>query len=61
MTLDKLIRDGRTTEAQIADRVGVNRSTINRIRNGERQPSLPLAIKLASVTGLPVESFLKAV
>lgn len=60
MTLDQLITEGRFTERDLAARVGVNRSTIFRIRKGAKSASLRLAIKLAEETKLPVEAFLKA-
>ena len=60
MTLDQLITEGRFTERDLAARVGVNRSTIFRIRKGSKSASLRLALKLAEETKLPVDAFLKA-
>ncbi len=60
MTLDQFISDGKISERELAARVGVNRSTIFRLRKGDRGASLKLAIKLAEATDLPVNAFLKA-
>jgi DNA-binding XRE family transcriptional regulator len=60
MTLDQFITEGRITERDLAARVGVNRSTIFRIRKGSKSASLRLALKLAEETNLPVAAFLKA-
>ncbi len=60
MTLDQFITEGRITERDLAARVGVNRSTIFRIRKGSKSASLRLALKLAEETSLPVAAFLKA-
>lgn len=49
------------TDAALARKVGVSRPYITRIRQGERQPSLGIAAKLADATGLPATTFVKAV
>jgi putative transcriptional regulator len=43
------------TQADLADRVGVSRQTINVIESGKYDPSLPLAFKLAGVFGTTIE------
>lgn len=43
------------TQAQLAERVGVSRKTINTVENGVFVPSTLLAIKLARTLGRPVE------
>ena len=43
------------TQAELADRVGVSRQTINAIETGKYDPSLPLAIKIARLFGKTVE------
>jgi len=44
------------TQAQLAERVGVSRKTINTVENGVFIPSTLLALKLARALGKPVES-----
>lgn len=44
------------TQAQLAERVGVSRKTINTVENGVFVPSTLLALKLARALGKPVES-----
>lgn len=54
------MRMSELTDQALATRVGVSRPYITRIRSGERQPSLTIAVKLAEATRLPVEAFLRA-
>lgn len=53
------IRDRRIalgwTQADLAERLGVSRQTVNAIETGKYDPSLPLAFKLASLFGAPIE------
>jgi putative transcriptional regulator len=43
------------SQADLADRLGVSRQTINAIERGRYDPSLPLAFKLAAVFGQKIE------
>lgn len=43
------------TQAELAERVGVSRKTINTVENGVFIPSTVLALKLARALGRPVE------
>lgn len=43
------------TQAELAERVGVTRKTVNTVENGVFTPSALLAIKLAKVFTVPVE------
>lgn len=43
------------TQAELAERVGVTRKTVNTVENGVFTPSATLAIKLAESLGLSVE------
>jgi putative transcriptional regulator len=43
------------TQAELAERVGVSRKTINTVENGVFVPSTTLALKLAAAIGKPVE------
>jgi len=53
------IKDRRTelglTQAELAERVGVTRKTVNTVENNVFTPSATLAIKLAHALGLAVE------
>lgn len=43
------------SQADLAERIGVSRQTINSIETGRYVPSAILALKLAQVFGKPVE------
>ena len=43
------------SQADLAERLGVSRQTINAIEVGKYDPSLPLAFKLARLFDLPIE------
>ena len=43
------------SQADLADRLGVSRQTINSIETGKYDPSLPLAFAIARLFGHPVE------
>jgi putative transcriptional regulator len=43
------------SQADVADRLGVSRQTINSIETGKYDPSLPLAFAIARLFGHPIE------
>jgi putative transcriptional regulator len=43
------------TQADLAERVGVSRQSINAIERGKFDPSLPVAFRLARLFGLAIE------
>ncbi len=43
------------SQADLADRLGVSRQTVNAIETGKYDPSLPLAFKIADLFGLSIE------
>ncbi|MFN4299707.1 MAG: helix-turn-helix transcriptional regulator [Thermaurantimonas sp.] len=45
----------RLSQAELAQRVGVSRQTINAIERGDYNPSVVLALKIAQVFGKQVE------
>ena len=57
--LANAIKDRRTelglTQAELAERVGVTRKTVNTVENGVFTPSATLAIKVAAALGVSVE------
>ena len=53
----KIVRaEASLTQAQLAERVGVTRKTINTVENGVFIPSTVLALKLARALSTPVEA-----
>ena len=58
------IRDMRAqlnwTQADLADKLGVSRQTVNAIETEKYDPSLPLALKIAKLFRKPVEEIFKA-
>ena len=48
------------SQADLADRLGVSRQTVNALETGRYDPSLPLAFKIAAVFGQPIESIFSA-
>ena len=43
------------TQAELAERIGVSRKTVNTVENGVFVPSTVVALKLAGAFGCPVE------
>jgi putative transcriptional regulator len=43
------------SQAELAERVGVSRNSINSVENGKFEPSLPLAFRIADAFGLTIE------
>ena len=43
------------SQAELANRLGVSRQTVNAIERGKYDPSLPLAFKLARLFGTTLE------
>lgn len=44
------------SQTDLGERVGVSRQAVTAIETGKYDPSLPLALKLARLFGLPVEA-----
>lgn len=52
----RVLRVGRGwSQAELAERLGVSRQTVNAIENGKYDPSLPLAFAMARVFGRRIE------
>ncbi|HSS43942.1 MAG TPA: helix-turn-helix transcriptional regulator [Thermoanaerobaculia bacterium] len=47
------------SQAQLAERLGVSRQTVNAIETGRYDPSLPLAFKIARLFGQLIEQVFK--
>lgn len=54
-TIRVLRAEQRMSQADLAQRVGVSRNSINSVENGKFDPSLPLAFRIAHVFGRTVE------
>jgi putative transcriptional regulator len=48
------------TQADLAEKLGVSRQTVNAIETEKYDPSLPLAFKIAKVFHKPIEEIFKA-
>jgi putative transcriptional regulator len=44
------------SQADLAERLGVSRQTVNAIETGKYDPSLPLAFRIGRVFGRPIEA-----
>jgi len=59
-----IVRDLRAqldwTQADLADKLGVSRQTVNAIETEKYDPSLPLALKIAKVFHRSVEEIFRA-
>ncbi len=51
----------RLTQAQLAERIGVSRKTVNTVENGVYVPSTVIALKLAVALGTSVEDLFSLV
>lgn len=47
------------SQADLADRLGVSRQTVNAIETGKYDPSLPLAFKMSRLFDLPIEDIFR--
>lgn len=53
----KVLRAERNwSQAELADRLGVSRQTVNALETGRYDPSLPLAFRIARVFAQPIEA-----
>ena len=52
-------RPGAPTQVSLAQELGISEGHMSRIISGQAQPSLPLAVRIADLSGVPVESLLK--
>jgi putative transcriptional regulator len=43
------------SQAELAEKVGVSRNSINAVENGKFDPSLPLAFRIVEAFGLKIE------
>jgi putative transcriptional regulator len=52
----KVLRAERNwSQADLAERLGVSRQSVNAVETGKYDPSLPLAFRIARVFALPIE------
>lgn len=55
-TLRVLRAEHAWSQADLAERLGVSRQTVNSIEQEKYDPSLPLAFKIARLFGQPIET-----
>lgn len=48
------------SQAEVADRLGIARQTVNALETGKYAPSLPLAFKISKLFSKPVEDIFDA-
>lgn len=48
------------SQAYLAEQLEVSRQSVNAIETGKYDPSLPLAFRIASIFGLPIETIFSA-
>lgn len=48
------------THQELADQLGVTRFYVTLLSHGQRTPSLPMALRIQRLTGVPVESMVGA-
>lgn len=59
-TLRVLRAERRWSQADLAERLGVSRQTVNAIETGRYDPSLPLAFAIGRLFGQPIERIFDA-
>ena len=53
----RILRAGQSwSQAELARQLGVSRQTVNALETGKYDPSLPLAFKIATLFGQPIEA-----
>lgn len=57
-TLQAYLEASDITQCALAKKAGIDESYLSLILSGARTPSLPLAVKLARIANIPVESLL---
>lgn len=55
----RIRKENGMTQTELAERVQVQQSTISMIETGERTPSLPMMIRLATALGVTVNDLLE--
>ena len=56
-TIADYLAEKNTTQADLADKIGVSEGMLSLIIRGFRQPSLDVALRIEKETGVPVEAF----
>jgi len=54
-TLPDLRGEKGWSQAELSERLGVSRQTVNALERGRYDPSLPLAFRIARLFGRPIE------
>lgn len=56
-SLAEYMRAEKVSDEALAERLGVSRPHVTRLRLGKRRPSLALAVQLQGITGIPADRF----
>ncbi len=59
-TLRALRADRGWSQKELGEQLSVSRQTVNAIETGKYDPSLPLAFKIATLFGQPIEEIFEA-
>jgi putative transcriptional regulator len=54
--LKELRAERKWSQSDLAEKLDVSRQTVNSLERGKYDPSLPLAFKIASIFGQPIEA-----
>ncbi len=49
----------KTTQQQLAIKLGITQAALSMIKNGQRLPSPALALRIHDITGIPLENILQ--
>lgn len=53
----KFLKKQKKNQGEFAQELGISEAFLSQILSGKRQPSLPLAVKLEELTGVPARDF----
>jgi len=57
-TVDAYLEATGTTQRELADQLGITQGALSMIKNGQRVPRPELALRIHSLTGVPLETLL---
>lgn len=53
------LKGTRTRQVDLAAQLGITQAYMSKIKDGISEPPLPLALKIADLTGIPLESLIR--
>ena len=57
-TVDAYLEGTGETQSALAERLGITQGALSMIKNGQRVPRPELALRIHSITGVPLETLL---